>query len=90
MIYRTSNYGPGIADLRPDGPTAIVHFVLETLKMEGVVCTELLISYSFLCGQNTGPTARLITYSYLFLMSYSGAFFSPWITAVIQHSFEIS
>jgi hypothetical protein len=36
MIYRTSNSGPGLDELRPVSPTAIAHFVLETfLKIEG-------------------------------------------------------
>ena len=69
MIYRTSNSGPGLEELRPVSPTAIAHFVLETLlKMEGYrscVRTELLVSYSFPYVQNPGPTVRLITYSYI-------------------------
>jgi hypothetical protein len=69
MIYRTSNSGPVLEKLRPFSPTAIAHFVLETfLKWkvtDRVVYTEYLVSYSFLCVQDPGPTVRLITYSYI-------------------------
>jgi hypothetical protein len=92
MIYGTSNSGSALEELRPVTPTAIAHFDLETLTMEDYgpcVCTELLVSYSFLYVQNPGPTDRLITYSYIHIC-FSCLTPLLYITADMQRSFEIS